>query len=246
LDDISRPTDAIAVAERIQSQIALPYNIDGHEISITASIGIALSSARTHSADDLLRDADIAMYRAKEAGKAQHAIFDEAMHAAAISRLQLENDLRRAIDQQQFLLEYQPIVDLRTEAICGFEALVRWQHPQRGIVAPGEFVPVAEETGLIVPLGRWVLAEVCRHVREWNTYRAADATLPVSVNISKRQIVEPEFVGDIRALLEQSGVAGGSLKFEITESVIMENPASIACTLRQLQGLDIEMHMDDF
>ncbi|HEY3246432.1 MAG TPA: EAL domain-containing protein [Phycisphaerae bacterium] len=246
LDDLQRPNDAVLVAERVQKHLSPPFSIGGHDIVISSSIGIALGGQPGKSADELLRDADTAMYRAKSAGKAQHALFDEAMHAAAMGRLKLENDLRRAIEQQHFVLEYQPILALDTRALRGFEALLRWRHAERGLIAPGEFIPVSEETGLIVPLGHWVLQEVCRQITGWNACRPSGRDLSVSVNISKRQMADPGFIDQVRAVLRESGADGGNLKFEITESVIMENPKSIIAILHQLQGLKIESHMDDF
>jgi diguanylate cyclase (GGDEF)-like protein len=246
LENLGSAADAEAVAGRMAAQLSAPFIIDGHELFITTSIGITLTSARRKSAADLLRDADIAMYHAKASGKARYAVFDESMHAAAVSRLTLENDLRRGIDEQQFFMEYQPIVELQTAAIVGFEALARWNHPTRGRVMPNGFIPMAEETGLIVPLGRWALIEVCRQSREWNDQRPPDSPIYVTVNISRRQLLQTEFVDEVHAAFHETGANPAHVKFEITENVIMDHPAPIIAKMNQLDKLGIELYMDDF
>jgi diguanylate cyclase (GGDEF)-like protein len=246
LEDITRPDDAVWVAERLLEQLARPYDINGHEIVITASIGITLVNGAEKTAEELLRDADTALYQAKAAGKAQFVFFDETMHAAAMSRLQLENDLRRAIDQREFVIEYQPIVALNSLAVRGCEALIRWVHPSRGVILPCGFIPIAEETGLIVPLGRWILQEALCQIKTWNDRLPPQRALVMSVNISRRQLIEPGFVAEVDALLQRMGVDRKHLQFEITESAIMESPALITAKLRGLQALNVRLHMDDF
>ena len=246
LDGLRKPSDAVVVAERLQKQLSVPFKLRGQEVVISASIGIALDQGEHKMAEHLLRDADTAMYRAKVAGKARHEVFDEAMHTQAMARMQLENELRAAIEQGQFQLVYQPIVDLPTQEISGFEALIRWKHPDRGTVPPAEFIPVAEETRLIVPIGRWVLREACMQLQAWNAQLPPERALSISVNVSKREVAEPGFVQEVRRLLRTTGIDGPQLKLEITESVIMDNPEHIIEVLRQLKQLGIELHMDDF
>ena len=246
LDGLSKPSDAVLVAQRLQKELSVPFKLRGQEVVISASIGIALDQGEHKMAEHLLRDADTAMYRAKVAGKARHEVFDEAMHTQAMARMQLENELRAAIEQGQFQLVYQPIVDLPTQQINSFEALIRWNHPDRGTVPPVEFIPVAEETRLIVPIGRWVLREACRQLQAWNAQLPPERALSISVNVSKREVAEPGFVQEVQRLLQTTGIDGPQLKLEITESVIMDNPEHIIEVLRQLKQLGIELHMDDF
>ncbi|MHC5003142.1 MAG: putative bifunctional diguanylate cyclase/phosphodiesterase, partial [Planctomycetota bacterium] len=179
-------------------------------------------------------------------GKARYAIFNKEMHQAAIVRLQLETDLRTAIDQQQFHLEYQPIVKLDTGTVCGFEALLRWERPNHGLVGPAEFIPVAEERGLIVPIGTWVLEQACRQMRTWLDKVPDDTPLTMSVNLSRRQIAEPGLVEDVQRILEMTQLDGSRLNLEVTESGIMENEADIAQVLSELRDLGVHLHMDDF
>src|SRR5689334_10309305 len=185
-------TDAVRVAQRIQDELSEPFVLDKNSAFATASIGIALSSSGYDRPEDILRDADIAMYRAKENGKARYELFDHGMHARAVSRLQLESDLRQAIENKEFCVYYQPIVSLETGRLAGFEALVRWNHPRRGLVSPADFIPVAEETGLIVPIGQWVLNEACKHIRECQIAYPSQRSLSLSVNLSARQVAQAD------------------------------------------------------
>ena len=246
LDGIEERGDASIVAQRVQDSLSEPFQIHEHEVRTTASIGIAFNELECQSADYLLRDADTAMYYAKAAGKARHEVFDTKMHDEAKSRLQLHNDLRRAVENEDFKIRYQPIISLTTGRINGFEALARWNHPERGEVNPVEFISHAEETGLIVKLGRWMLQGALQQLKTWTDEGVADEDLMVSVNISKRQVAEPGFVDDVRQVLSEVGISGSRLKLEITESVIMENPDSIAEVLQQFKELGIQVHMDDF
>ncbi len=246
LSGMSDATDAVRVAQRIQDELSQPFVLDKNSAFATASIGIALSSSGYDRPDDILRDADIAMYRAKENGKARYEVFDHGMHARAVSRLQLESDLRQAIEQKEFCVYYQPIVSLQTGRLAGFEALVRWNHPRRGLVSPADFIPVAEETGLIVPIGQWVLNEACAHVRQWQIDSPSHRSLSLSVNLSARQVAQPDLLNRIKEALETSKLSPHCLKLEITESVVMENAEAAAQMFKQLRSLGVQLSIDDF
>ncbi|EDX70671.1 PAS fold family [Coleofasciculus chthonoplastes PCC 7420] len=246
LEDIKDIKDATRVAERIQATLKAPFNLNNHEVFTSASIGIALSSTGYERSEDILRDADIAMYRAKELGKARHEIFDKIMHARALELLRLENDLRRALERQEFEVYYQPITSLVTGMLTGFEALVRWRHPELGLVSPAEFIPVAEDTGLIIPLGEWVLHEACRQLRMWHTQFPTPEPLKMSVNLSGKQIKEPDLIEQIDHILAETGLDGSFLKLEITESILMENAETVTKMLLQLRARNIQLSVDDF
>jgi diguanylate cyclase (GGDEF)-like protein/PAS domain S-box-containing protein len=246
LNSIKHSVDAIRVADRVRLELAESFNLCGQEIFTTASIGIALSSTGYNQPDELLRDADTAMYRAKAQGKGRHEVFDKVMHSRAISLLQLENDLRRAIEREEFVIHYQPIVNLKAGHISGFEALVRWQHPERGLVSPTEFIPVAEETELIIPIGNWVLRESCRQIRQWQLESPATTPLSISVNLSSKQFKQVGLVESIQQTLQEMNLDPGSLRLEITESVVMENIEMATAMLRQLRSLGIQLSIDDF
>ena len=239
--NIKKVSDATDAAQRIQQSLTLPFTLNGQEIFTTASIGIALSFMGYHQPEDLLRDADAAMYRAKFLGKARHQVFNKAMHTQAVELLQLETDLRRAIEHQEFVVYYQPIVLLDTGKVIGFEALVRWQHPSRGLIFPNEFIPIAEETGLIVPIGQLVLREACRQVRVWQMEFSLPLT--ISVNFSSKQF-QPDLVEHIQGIVQDTGLDALSLKIEITENVLMETES--LTQMFQLQALGIQLYMDDF
>jgi len=246
LSGMSDATDAVRVAQRIQDELSQPFVLDKNSAFATASIGIALSSSGYDRPDDILRDADIAMYRAKENGKARYEVFDHGMHARAVSRLQLESDLRQAIERNEFCVYYQPIVSLETGRLAGFEALVRWNHPRRGLVSPADFIPVAEETGLIVPIGEWVLNEACARVRQWQIDSPSHRSLSLSVNLSARQVAQPDLLNRIKEALENSKLNSHCLKLEITESVVMENAEAAAQMFKQLRSLGVQLSIDDF
>jgi len=246
LDHIKHLTDATRVADRLQKELALPFNLNGQEVFTTVSIGIAVSATGYVQPEELLRDADTAMYRAKALGKARYELFDPAMREVALASLQLETDLRKAIDRQEFQNFYQPIVSLETGRIVGFEALVRWQHPERGMVLPADFVLAAEESGMIVSIGQWVLREACRQMRAWQTKFPATATWMISVNLSTKQFKQSDLAQQIEGILRETGLENRCLKLEITESLIMDSVDSATALLSQLKALGIQLSMDDF
>ena len=246
LKEINDIYDAIALAEQIQQALTLPFKLNGQDIFISASIGIVSGDAHYEQAEYVLRDADIAMYQAKALGKARYELFNEHMHLAAMALLQLENDLRRAIERKEFLVYYQPLVSMKNGQPVGFEALVRWQHPTRGMVSPAEFIPAAEETGLIVPLGEWVLRTACEQMSKWQQRFPASPPLTISVNLSSKQLTMPDLPFKVARILEETGLKANSLKLEITESVIMEQTEAANASLAQLRELGIELQLDDF
>lgn len=246
LDGIKDPSDAVRVAEKIQLELLKPFLLGGHEAFTSASIGIAMSSAGYEEADYILRDADTAMYRAKDAGKACYELFDMEMHSRAVIRMRLENDLRRALEREEFRVYYQPIIGLETGRLAGFEALVRWQHPDRGLVSPSEFIPIAEETGLIVTLGSWILEESCRQMTEWHGQHPSNRTLTMNVNLSSKQLIQSGLVQEVKEILKKTQLPARNLKLEITESVVMENAELATTMLKQLSDLNVHLCIDDF
>ena len=246
LEDIRTATDATLFADRIQSALRAPFNLEGREVFTTASIGIALSTMGYDRAEDLLRDADIAMYKAKLLGKARSAVFDRSMHSSAVALLELETELRRAVERMDFRMVYQPIVSLADRKIAGFESLIRWIHPQQGEISPTRFIPLAEETGLIVPLGLWILRESCRQLRAWQQLVRRSRPLVMSVNLSGVQLVQPELIMQIDLMLREFGLDGRTLKLEITETVIMEHARYALDMLKQLKAQNIKLAIDDF
>jgi diguanylate cyclase (GGDEF)-like protein len=242
---ITNASDAIAIAERIQESLRLPFQLDKNCAFASSSIGIALSSGYTQP-EDILRDADIAMYRAKENGKARYEMFDQHMHARAVSRLQLESDLRQAVERQEFCVYYQPIVALDSGKIAGFEALVRWNHPRLGLLQPGEFIEIAEETGMIVSIGQWVLEDACNTVREWQAQSVASRDLTLSVNLSAKQVVQRQLVDSVKQALDRTKFDPRCLKLEITETVVMQNAEAAAEIFRELRKLGVQLSIDDF
>ena len=246
LEDLADEGEAVTVAERIQKELSAPFTLGGREVFTTVSIGIALSTTGYDQPEDILRDADTAMYRAKSLGKARHEVFDKAMHAVAMNLLQLETDLRKALDRNEFFIQYQPIVSLDNFHLRGFEALVRWQHPERGLVSPLDFIPVAEDTGQIVSIGEWALREACRQMRRWQKRYPSEPPLHISVNLSGRQFAQPDLIGQVRSILGETQIAPRSLKLEITESVVMENIDTATEMLRQLRALGVQLSIDDF
>jgi len=246
LEDVADAETAETVALRIEAELAKPLSFEGREVFVTASIGIALSSERLGTPEEVLRDADLAMYHAKSKGKARHEIFDGTMSAPALDRMDLEMDLRTAISRQEFRLHYQPILRLDTGQITGVEALIRWQHEKRGLLQPDAFIGLTEETGLIIPIGRWVLGEACRQAREWQIEFPRSPQLVMSVNLSAKQFQNPRLVEEITDALATSGLEAGCLKLEITESVVMQDAPATLAKLRELKALGIKLAIDDF
>ncbi len=244
LDDIRDPSDGIRVAQRIQEKLAAPFLISGQEVVVTASVGIALSNA-VSKAEELLRDAEIAMYRAKQAGKARCELFDPTMHSAAVKRLRLETDLRKALELDEFSVFYQPIVSLQTGKICGFEALTRWQRPS-GVVMPNDFIPVADETGLILPMNRLLMQQASRQVVLWQSQFPADPPLAMSVNITSKQFAQPELVAEIALILEEAGLAPQNFQVEITETIAMGDEKRAEEMLAEFKALGVRVSIDDF
>jgi diguanylate cyclase (GGDEF)-like protein/PAS domain S-box-containing protein len=246
IEDIKGLDSALDVADRIDDQLRAPFTVFGHEVFSTASIGIAVSGPRVGSSADLLRDADLAMYRAKREGRARHVVFDGAMNAQAMKRLELETALRRAVERNELRLVYQPIMSLESMGIDRVETLVRWQHPERGLISPADFIPLAEETGLIVPIGQWVLSEACLQARLWQREFPSAPDLVMSVNLSPRQFQHPALVEDIARILRDSGLAPERLELEITEGAVMEDADAARATLQKLRDIGISLAIDDF
>jgi diguanylate cyclase (GGDEF)-like protein len=246
LEDMATSSTAIDLAEQIQAAIAQPLLLQQQEVYVEASIGIALGPAAYKSASDWLRDADVAMYQIKDNPSHAWHVFDNSLRVQQDLRLRTEIDLRQALMSNELRLHYQPIVMLNTEEICGFEALVRWQHPTRGLLLPGEFIHIAEATGLIIPLGWWVLAEACRQMQAWTLAFPAMANFTVSVNMSSKQFSQQNLVERIQQILAETGFSANRLKIEITEGVLIDHSDSIIDTLEQIKALGIKLLVDDF
>jgi diguanylate cyclase (GGDEF)-like protein/PAS domain S-box-containing protein len=246
LTELPNANTAVDVADRIQHAVGEPFKLDTHEVFTTASIGIAVSSSGYNSADDMVRDADIAMYRAKLLGKARAVVFDHDMHAHVLSRLQIENDLRRGIEREEFAVFYQPLVSLHNGKICGFEALLRWNHPEHGMVPPAGFLSIAEEAGLIVPIGAWLLQEACRQIAVWQKRYPQYAPLSISVNLSGTQVMYPQLVTQVAQVLRETGLCPQQMALEITEGVILDRDGMVTATLKSLRELGTQLHLDDF
>ncbi len=246
IEELHGETEAICVAERIQKELQVAFDLSGREVYATVSIGISSSWTSYLNPEDIVRDADTAMYRAKQHGKARHEIFDGEMHKHATSVLQLETDMRHALERGEFFIHYQPIVALDDFKLCGFEALVRWQHPERGFISPVEFIPIAEETGLIIPLGEWVLREACGQMNRWQKIFPADPPLAVSVNLSGKQFIQQDLIKHVAGIITETGIDPKGLKLEITESMVMDNVETATEMLKQLRALGLKLSIDDF
>jgi diguanylate cyclase (GGDEF)-like protein/PAS domain S-box-containing protein len=244
-EDVSNPSNAIRIAELVQERLSQPFGLNGNEIVISASIGIAFSADTCAQANDVLRDAEIAMYRAKQAGKACCEVFDSAMHSDAIKRLQMEADLRKALQLDEFRVHYQPLVSLETDRVVGFEALSRWQRPQ-GIVMPGEFIKIADETGIILPLNRKLLREACNRLRSWQAQFPSAQPLMISANITAKQFVQPDLAAQIGEILDSTRTDPRCIDLEITENIAMADPERSAVVLSELKALGVRLSIDDF
>ena len=245
LEGINDPADAERVATTITQSFNDPLLLDGKEARVATSIGVTFSRP-DDTTEELLRNADIAMYNAKAAGKGRHVVFHPHMQEVLRERLRLEEDIGRALERDEFFIEFQPVIDLHTRGLLGVEALVRWRHPEHGVILPGRFVPVAEESGQIVELGRWVLVEACRRVRDWRDSIAGGTGLRVAVNISGRHLQRADLVADVARALQYSGLEAGNLVIELTESTIMHNTEDNLARLQQLKALGVRLAIDDF
>jgi diguanylate cyclase (GGDEF)-like protein/PAS domain S-box-containing protein len=246
LNNIGELKDAVDVAERIHSTLSAPLLVKGQELFASVSIGIAAGCDRYERPEQVLRDADIAMYQAKARGNACHEIFDPKMHANILDRLQLEADMRGALDHKEFIVFYQPIIDLTSHQLVGFEALVRWTHPKRGLIYPLEFIPMAEENGMINAIGEWILRESCRELRVLQERYPMEPPLKMSINISGKQFTQRDLAGKVSAIIRETGIDGHTLALEVTESMIMDNVEMAVETMKQLRSLGVQIHIDDF
>jgi diguanylate cyclase (GGDEF)-like protein len=246
LDDINSPDNAIQIADWIQSELKTPFCLEDREIYISISAGIVLSDLEYDNADDVLRDADIAMYDAKANGKSRYELFEPDMRIRVMDRLELENDLRRAIDNEELDIHYQMIVSLQTGKIVGFEALVRWNHLTRGQLPPPVFIPIAEESGLIISIDRWVMKKACFQIKKWQLENASFKDLAISVNLSGNHFNETDLIEFVRNTLEETELSPDSLKLEITESTLLEKDDTTTSTLAKLQDLGVQIQIDDF
>ncbi len=246
LEEVNHLSEAIHVTERVLEHLSQPFLIDGREMFVTASIGIVLGSSHYHQSADILRDGDIAMYQAKARGKARYEIFDAAMYAEILHRLRLENDLRHALDREEFRIYYQPILDLDTGHLHGFEALIRWQHPEKGLVTPKDFMAIAEETYLIVPMDRWVLHTACEQLAQWRRQFPQIPPFKMSVNLSALDLWSDQLIDEIRAVTESTQLPGQAISLEITESMLVENVEKTIALLNDLNALGVQISIDDF
>ncbi len=245
LNSVSRVEDAVDFAEQIKQKISAPFTLNGRQVFTSFSIGIAMGGADYQLSEDVLRDADIAMYHAKDAKK-DFVVFDKKMHLRAVTLLQLETDLREALEQEQLCVYYQPIIGLDNMKLFGFEALVRWNHPKRGLVPPGEFIPVSEDTSLIIPLTLWILRQSCEHLVEWQRRCSSNKDLVVSVNLSGKHFAQTDLVEQVEKILLETGMNPACLKLELTESAMMDNAERVISMLKQLRALGVKLSIDDF
>ena len=245
LEDIEGVGDAVHVAQRVANELRTPFDLQGRKLTVTSSVGIALSNTTYEQPGDLLRDADVAMYQAKKAKKT-HEVFNPSMHLQALERLEIEENLRRAVGENSLEVYYQPILRLDTTEIVGVEALLRWGDAKHGILLPSEFIPIAEETGLIIPAGEWVLEEACRRAREWNEHCETRSGLKMCVNLSPRQFQHPGLLDSVGRVLQETGLEAGNLHVEITESTMMDDEQYAKDILGELKNLGLKVSIDDF
>jgi diguanylate cyclase (GGDEF)-like protein/PAS domain S-box-containing protein len=246
LNDISGPTDAIYVVERLQDALSKEVEIEAHSVYTSASIGIAISADHYRTPDEMLRDADIAMYRAKSSGQATYAVFDTYMHDQAMFQHRMETDLRRALDKGEFDIFYQPIISMDDERVLGFEALLRWHHPTRGLVMPDEFISIVEETSLVVPIGWWVIERACRQLAKWQRLFPVEPALAMSINVSGKLFLTDDMAKRLASLLEDCNLDPSAIRLEITERVVMDHGDLVLSTLSDLREMGVELHVDDF
>jgi diguanylate cyclase (GGDEF)-like protein/PAS domain S-box-containing protein len=246
LEDLHDESEAIEIAQRVKRDLAAPFVFEAREVFTTVSIGIAPGSPAYINPADIMRDADTAMYRAKLMGKNRYEIYDSAMHEVAVDLLQMETDLRHALERNEFYIHYQPIVNLDNFQLCGFEALVRWRHPERGLVSPLDFIPVAEDTGQIIAIGQWVLHQACKQMQQWLRRYGMEHPLFISVNLSGKQFAQPDLLGQIKKVITETRINPRALKLEITESMVMEDIEAATAMLHQLRDLGIQLSIDDF
>lgn len=246
LEEIYEESEAVDVAERIKGEFAVPFTLNGRDVFTTVSIGVASSWTSYHQSEGLIRDADAAMYRAKSLGKNRHEIYDSAMHAQVNDLLQMETALRLALERNELTVFYQSIVDLETFKISGFEALVRWRHPEKGLISPAKFIPLAEETGLIVDIGEWVLRDACQQMERWQKIFPSDPPLFVSVNLSSKQFTQPDLIERVTAIIAETKINPEGLKLEITESAVMDDVETATEMLKKLRALGVKLSIDDF
>ncbi len=246
LDEVHRHEDAQLVADRLLSALAKPYQLDKYEVHSTASMGIVVGDPSYQRAEDVLRDADTAMYEAKRLGRGRYVVFDASMRERVQRRLYLENDLRKAISEQQLLLTYQPIVSLSTGELVSVEALVRWKHPAEGLISPGEFIPIAEESDLILILDQWVLREGCRQLAEWQAALGAAAPATLSINVSRKRLARPDLVESIRQVVAETGIQPAAIQLEVTEGAFVSDVKAAVQSMKALKALGVKLAIDDF
>jgi diguanylate cyclase (GGDEF)-like protein len=244
LSEVGEPGDASIVAQKIIEALARPFNLEGHETYVSASIGITVFPADGEVAGALIMNADAAMYRAKEQGRNNYQYFTREMNERALLRVNMESQLRRGLERDEFTLHYQPRIDLRLGSICGFEALLRWRHPERGLVMPAEFIPILEDMGQIVPVGEWVIAQACRQLVAWQ--KSGLRVPPLAVNLSARQFQQKDLESSVRRILRETGADAALVQFEITESLLMQDPEAAVHTLRKLNESGVKISVDDF
>jgi diguanylate cyclase (GGDEF)-like protein len=246
LENTAGESGTLTTATRLQRALRVPLKLENHEIYVSASIGIVPDLAEYTHPQDVLRDADIAMYRAKELGKSRYEVFSPALHTLALARLNLESELRQALERQEFFLKFQPIFSVQSGQVTGFEALLRWNHPQRGEILPSEFISIAEDSGLIIPMGKWVLSAACKQMKSWCVQYSQIAGLSINVNISSKQFAQPDFVEQLEIILAQTGLDPHALKLELTESLIIDNRVKANEVFNRLCQMGIQLEIDDF